>query len=508
MSYGFYRSSQFLMEFNRNIIMPGDVHHYMPLGYARNYIHNPRTTADDRLLFFPGDFPDESAGDSQNVLISMVSIFHELTHVVQDFTLGSQILKDILEDCICECIYKSLNKCNYQRTQLRFPIYPPEVRKLIDGYKGIFMTDLPIGFIREKGEQHLTISTEDLIEAYAAVRSYIIVMAVDPSECKKSDFDSVFFINNLNVNYKKAWNVYKNFFAGGCYNENGSCYDLRLDLLTFLFLCDIALHIPPFLIDGFGQEEEKVPEYCIPHKRFLCALCTLSKNGGIPDAVEGTDFYITLYDFIATENKWPTFQEVYNRWSVLLYSRMNDTFMVSDYYRCVVLYYKTVRANSILTGHLLNIFSELGIPIFSRYFDAEKKTSYLEYIEVWHNNFIVIEQDMFDGLMKNPYIIMKSFYNRYSYQLLLALLRKNGDHFILNLAPVFLREIYCRIISKNFYLAVVEKEKFCCPLVELNCQVKTDKCTYLKNLSDLPEYCCLEIWLKDNKIDPDFMIWR
>ncbi len=515
MSYGFYRSSQFFMEFNRNIIMPGDVHHYMFLKYAQYYINHPRSTAEDRLIFLPEDFPDESADDGENVLISMISIFHELTHVVQDFTLGSQILKDILEDCICGYIYKPLSSCNYQREKLSFPIHleldrtmDPEVHKLIDGYKAIFKTDLPIEFVDREEKQQITISTEDLIEAYAAVRSYIIMMLIEPAECKQSSFYSSFFINNLDDKYKKAWKVYKFAFCFNCYNEDKSCYDLRLDLLTFLFLCDIALHIPPFLVDGFGQDEENVPECCLPSKRFFCALSTSLKHAGLPDAVEGTDYYITLYDFIAKDNGWPTFQETNNRWSLLLQSRMNYTFMISDYFRYVSIYFKTIRANRTLTGHLLEIFSEIGIPIFSRYFDAKKKTSYFEYINVWHNNFIVIEQDMFNGLLKDPYIIMKSYYNRYSYQLLLVLLRKKGEEYILNLAPVFLREIYCRIVSKNFYLAVMEKENFCCPLAELNCQVKTDKCTCLKNLSSLPEYCCLKIWLKDNKINPDFMIWR
>lgn len=519
MDYGSYRTSQFVVELNRNIVVPGDFHRYMFMEFAESYIRHPGETKDDIISIINNSPLDEAADDSEDVLISMNSIFHEGTHLMQDYSLGSEMLRDMLGDRISALSYGILNERGKWGMDSGIPLIKSlknntsadlEINRLIERYQIIYESCTLVRLEDDEGYFEIPISTDDLLEAYAAARSYHLMTIAETTEYKDSDLNSRFFINNLSEAYKRVWRVYKRFcnFEEKNYSGRKMTQNLQNELNGFLLLCDISLHIPPFLIDEFGKGASKVPKCCIPFERFISAIFTLNKNGGFPDAVKGTDFYITLYDFIATDNDWPIFENVTERWKSLLLSRMYHRFMLSDLYRYLVLGYKSQIANGIIFGNLKDVFASIGIPVLVRYYDNERETSYFEYVTIWKNNCVIVMDDMPISPMRDPWIIMKNYYNSWDYPTLLSKVEKEGYSHVLDFAPAFLREIYCRMISKAFFRAVMERNDFCCPLEQMNCQVKMKSCKCLKRLTTLPEHCCLKIWMNDLGINPHYVYWR
>ncbi len=519
MDYGSYRTSQFVVELNRNIVVPGDFHRYLFMENAEGYIRHPGGTKDDPISIINGSPLDEAADDSEDVLISMNSIFHEVTHLVQDYSVGSEMLRDMLGDSISVLSYGILNERGKWGMDSELPLIESlknnistdlEVNRLIEQYKVIYESYTLVKLEDDEGNFEIPISTDDLLEAYAAARSYYLMITVETIEYKESDLNSRFFINNLSEAYKRVWRIYKRFcrFEEKNYSGRKMTQNLQNELNGFLLLCDISLHIPPFLNDESGNGINGVPKCCIPFERFISAIFTLNKNGGFPDAVKGTDFYITLYDLIATDNGWPIFKDVADSWKNLLRSRMYYRFMISDLYRFLVLNYKGQKPNGIIFENLKDVFASTGIPVLVRYYDNERETSFFEYVHIWKNNCAIVMDDMPISPMRDPWIIMKNYYNEWDYPTLLNKVEKEGYKHVLELTPAFLREIYCRIIYKAFFRAIMEKNGFCCPLEQMNCQVKMKSCKCLKKLATLPENCCLKIWMDDLKINPHYVYWR
>lgn len=515
-AYGSYRKSQFMVEFNRNIVMPGDLHRYViPESAVWHMLHPDGAYLDPFTIFGDGTV-NESADDSDSVLMANNIVVHELTHLMQGFSLGSEMARDIMEDRICGGLLEMLKKYGQRNCPVTAPVYgklkkdkllEPEIYKEIDWYKKIYGTDMTVIFKKDK-KQGITISTDGLLETYAVIRSYCFMVGIEPETYDGDYLNKLFFISKADDEYKNAWQLFKRYCSFEERNFDGHkiTEKLDIDLKGFLLICDIALHVPPYFSPEYKGKE--LPECCLPYRRFQRIVETLGKEKGFPKEEPGIDFYITLYDHVSLKNGWPLFKDVNDRWSSFYVYRMGLGFMVSDYYKRLVSEYKARYANDIIFGFPVKLFSGTGIPILARYYT--ESTSFFEYLKIWGNNLYPVMDNSPVSPMKDPYAIMKLFYNHYSYQKVIECAFRKDNKYIMELDPIFLREIYCRIISKEFFKAVMEEHEFCCPIEELNCKAAkaAGKCMHLKDLTGLPEHCCLRIWLDDMGISPEWISWK
>lgn len=211
MAYGSYRSSQFVMELNRDIIPPGDFHRYIYIGDAGENIHNPHGTKGDPANDYVGEEPlDEAPDDSESVMISMYTIFHETTHMMQDYSLGSEILRDILTDMIDYEIQELMRRYQKRGEIISFPLTAwikdnksrhTYMGSLMERYEEIYQSSASVEIIGENGSQFISVTTEGLLEAYAAARSYYYMTQIEPVEHQDSyinrGFLTVIWTRNL-----------------------------------------------------------------------------------------------------------------------------------------------------------------------------------------------------------------------------------------------------------------------------------------------------------------------
>ncbi len=156
MAYGSYRPSQFMMELNRDFIPPGDFHRYIFIGNAGENIRNPHGTKGDPANDYAGGEPlDEAPDDSESVMISMYTIFHEATHIMQDYSLGSEMLRDVLTDMINYEIQELMRECQKRGEIISFPltawIKENKSCHTYMGNTGLFLTVIWMRNIEEPG---------------------------------------------------------------------------------------------------------------------------------------------------------------------------------------------------------------------------------------------------------------------------------------------------------------------------------------------------------------------
>lgn len=499
--YGAYYISKFMIELNRTVVTRGDFHRYIASDIT-GYILNPRSTCEDAVhIFSVGDIIDEIPKNRNNILKSMYTIFHETTHLVQDFTLGSEILRDILYDNICA---KSFEKRGVQVPLSLRQLQDYNIDKDIITQQKIY-DKIYKGFIKVNmgNNEFIKIGTTDLVEAYALAKAFYYMIQAEPESVKDNKMNIDFHNSNERDIYKKAWSVFAKTlaFVKEPYMGGSLCREQLLDMIGFLFICDIALHIPVTVLE---LSTDRCPGYTLPYIRFMCIVETLIQNKGYPDAIEGEDFYVTLFDFIARCNGWPTFQETNDGWCFFLGKFMERGFMVSDGYRMFGLEYKKNNANKVVCEPPGIFLRENYIPVLVRYY--KRNDSFFEYVCLNHiGNLVYMDSSPINPL-RDPYEIMKQevFCNTWNAESFFdEISKKTGSLWPLQTHPAFLREIFCRIISKEFCSAVKENTPFFCPLVNLRCLSKTDSCCCLNNFTKLPEHCCLAIWMKDSGIKPD-----
>lgn len=504
MDSGRYRQSRYLIEFNQNIVTPGCFQQYMFLLTPYVYCSNP------------SGFIKEFGDDDYNIsMISYNSIIHETTHLIQDYSLGSEMVRDILYDEICGLVLSYIKNQTSNFQTITFPLedqlkHTPVLGNLYDVYTNwyseLFKDAVSLTLIYKNGdEQNFSLTTDELLEAYAAARSYHHMTSfIHPFP----ELNYAYFNYNMDVKYKKTWDIYRLYcsFERKDFTGSKKTPDLQLDINSFLLICDIALHIPPLTFNN-PIEQCDLPEYQIPCMRFLQALKTVQKNKGFPDAVDGTDFYITLYNFISKDNKWPDFNQVQDMWINFLNYRMSHFgLMISDLYRFYVAHYKLQKSNAIIFGGLPDVLCSYRIPVLLRYFNEEGST--LEWVQFDDSPFLFSKSDEVNSLLFDPYKIMTRYYNFWTLSSLKKAVHENEPNSGSSIPLIYLREIFCRSISKEFWHAVLKNSYFRCPLIDLNCRDKLEICLHIKNLANLPCRCCLRSWLFDYKINPHLIEWR
>lgn len=503
MDSGRYQQSRYIVELNQNMVEPSDFKWFMLLFEPNAYCSDP-----DRFIRRAG------SGDDAVNIISFNSIIHEITHLVHDYSLGSEMVRDTLFDQICGL---ALTQTKKQQSDFQTTVFPmkaqleqdPVLGDLYNTYAGwyreIYEEPFLFRLIYNNGEKlEIPLTTDELLEAYAAARSYHYMTSLAGSY---PELNRAYFNENMAEKYKNPWKIFRQYCAFERRGFDGAkkTPNLQYDINSFLLLCDIALHIPPLsFAEPIAQYD--LPEYQIPCLRFLQALNTLHKNGGFPDAVDGVDFYVTLYDFISKDNQWPDFHQVQNMWSVFFYGRMAHIgLMTSDLYRFFATEYKLRRTRDIILGNIADIFYLYRIPMLLRFFDEESFS--LEWVQFDRAPLIWDGDNSTDSLLGDPYRIMTTCYNPWTFDTLKSAIQENGYSNISSLPLIYLREIFCRNISKVFWCAALEEAFFQCPLIDLNCKDKVGMCVCIKNPSDLPQRCCLRNWLFDYMINPNQIKW-
>lgn len=488
--YGGYYSSKYVIEFDQEGIKPGDYHRY--------------------LLSDMQELLTASPKEQESILTSMHTIFHEATHLVHDFTLGSELLKDILYDSICGEMKANIAAASESGFPLRLPLdqydfysRDDDVKRLREAYAAIYNSKTLTGI---EGRFMEGINTENILESLVVLRTCNCMFFAQPESTRGNLANSRFDIEQMPEKYTRLWSIYKAVLGSNLGR------DRLFDTTSFLLVCDIALHIP-CLVSGAGEGGKTYgfSEAYLPPMRFYRAIETLNQNSGFPDAVEGTDFYITLFDFFAERNGWPTFEQTFESWDRFFHHRMKQGFMVSDGYKLISANYKKLVPTRLITRLPGELICRLGLPALIKYAMQDRK-SFLEYAFAFlpsHGFERICEtEDVPESPLQDPYIIMEQFRNPWSLTSFDQALRMESRYsWSYQASFPFLREILCRIISKDFFKAVESKTSFSCPVAGLHCRSKRVACRSLKRLTNLPDRCCLEMWLRESGIRKDSIYW-
>lgn len=514
--YGAYNRSKFMIDLKRTVAVPGDFYKYI-LFNVSDVLLQPflrKMKEDPFLKLLSDEYFQRIPNIEERDLKAMFTTYHETAHLVQDFTLGSEILRDYLGDMISYQEFTFIKLHERYEKRLSFPLKPldnnalkSKMHALVDLYQDIYEVSLPIDI---SIEEPVAIGTTDLIEAYAAAKVFYYIIKTEPDAYHGNGLNKSYHNSQLGKEYKNAWLVFekalafdKSEYVGGPLSQ-----DRTHDLLSFLLICDISLHIPVPSFDECLQKDYELPEYHLPYMRFYRILLTIIENDGYPDAVEGEDFYITFFDFIARSNGWPTFQETFDGWSRWIAERMSEGFMVSDGYRMICANYKKEYANELIAGPPGSFFLRTGIPALVRYY--KRNNSIFEYERIFGMNAVkVLSSRSFDSSF-DPYKVMTNpeYSNNWSAVDFISEIHKSGVPWAVRAGITFLREIICRILSKEFYSAVLDKECLCCPLADLRCKKKDDDCHCLKSFEKLPNCYSLAIWLEESGLQPGSFYWR
>jgi hypothetical protein len=457
----------------------------------------------------------------------MYTTIHEVIHYSHDFLLGSEMLRDMLFDNISYYIVNIINSMSTEEKAyfplINHPIIKQEenceINILLEMYHQYFNSNTFLKIANANGEEidRIDFGTFNILEAYTAMKTYFLIQK------RQDKFKIKLDTNQTTVNkrffpgteqkdneiYKMVWDIY-NYSIGRKLVYDGKQLDMdqEHEIISFMLLCDIALHLPPeYFIRHYIENKNLSLDFFSPGVRYIQAIKAIAENKGFPDAEPDKKFYITLFNFIAEKYSWPTFEETQNAWEYIFLDRLKRGFMVSDLYKLMAIDYRNNNANLAVVSELCDIFSKLGIPILSIYEDDHK---FFEYIRFFQETVHTVEGDRtaFEHF-NDPFFIMTTYYNHWSLD---KFINEQNSHKEVNcsilLSGEFIREIYCRIIAKEFFYSVLNKDCFDCPMASMRCKSANATCSSMKNFNSFPARCSLEIWLMDLKIKKDNVEWR
>ena len=277
--------------------------------------------------------------------------------------------------------------------------------------------------------------------------------------------------------------------------------------IGFIYLADIALHIPPFEIAArLIKTGKNTPEDFIPAYRFCKAIASLIRNGGFPDSSSSNAllFYNQLYDWFAEDKElhWPTIRKTNEAWKVKLAIFKQKRKESADGYRFRVLVERDQRPHSIVMGDPLGACWGQFVPVFHLTPNGFKTLRVYSVEDRWIMTPVEIP-DM---------AVNEFFYAKYGAWKNMPAAWRWGDIKVLtsenNHVDSLRQEVIYRSLWKEKYLAMLHEKHLSCPFAQKGCSVAVASCKEITNLGDIPTTrCCLRDYMRQDGIDPARVRW-
>lgn len=272
--------------------------------------------------------------------------------------------------------------------------------------------------------------------------------------------------------------------------------------LGFLYLADIALHVPPFeVISRRVQSRQNTPRDFIPVVRFIEAMAVIKGNNGFPNG-NGGDFYPILFDWIAARKGWPGLEETQGAWEAkMLTLRDKLRRSMSDGYRFRMLVARRKNSASALIGEAKFLCAEQMVPLAH----LTSKGMKLLQMFVTAKDIVSVpyeygELDVWN-LMNAKGINWQDAPEKTTLQ--------EAAKLEMPRAKTFLQEIVMRSTCRSLQSAVLKQRSMKCPWSERGCHVAQPVCANIERLGDIPQKeCALRKYVQLRGINPDRVVWK
>ena len=271
----------------------------------------------------------------------------------------------------------------------------------------------------------------------------------------------------------------------------------------FLYLADMALHIPPFeyLIKSIREGRNQLDDF-IPAKRFLREIDALLRKGYFPpidDCTSSNQFYRTVFDFLAKELGWPSYEETNFAWLAKITAYKQARQEAVDGYRFRMLSEKHQRPSEIVMTDAFDACMKQLIPIFHLTPIGLKKLG--GFATESHRVYTPFEERDI-----GPYFAMARA---------LPLWKDAPREATIDVLPaewqnqdLFRQEIVYRIVARELKDAVLYDSHFKCPLAGLGCDVSLNECQSITRLDTIPkERCCVRFYTEQKQLKPSRICW-
>jgi hypothetical protein len=280
----------------------------------------------------------------------------------------------------------------------------------------------------------------------------------------------------------------------------------RLSDIGFVYLADMALHIPPRV-----YQEERITtgrnswEDFIPVMRFCRMIATLLRWGKFPMGDTNPEFfYNELFDALAGDQVpcWPTINETNHAWKVQLAFLKVTRREATDGYRFRMLVEREKRPHSMIMGDAMSACWSQLVPVFhltrngfkalqvfvieNRWYIAPVETKDMAINEFFHADH-PLWKDIPDGVRFGT---------------------GNFSDIHLNNVRLLRQEVIYRTFCRELYTALLCKNSLACPFALQGCPTAQPGCKNITDLAAIPHAgCCLYDYLKQNDLDATRIHW-
>ncbi len=471
--------------------------------------------------------------------LRLIVLMHETSHYVHDLSLGACMDLEYSMDHCHKLLVSGLNMMTHYRHIIRCPLFStanryqwmmdPRIRGLFEVVESIEAYSNRLLAIPPRLVQHSSnlrsylcdsqacldnISGQSLMEGLVAVKTMValterIQNKEDLQYLQEIREDIRIMPEDLPPIYHVARQIFDdtigsrilngNVFTGDFWPENYYNSSRLLCDTGFIYLADIALHIPPYefikerIKNGQNTQEDFIPAY-----RFCKALVSILRKGSFPMGNSMThpeQFYNDLYDYVAGSNKpcWPSIKETNEAWMMKLAFMKESRKEAVDGYSFRMLVEKNQRPHGIvMEDALLNCWLQ-GVPVFHLTPTGFKRLLLYpgsqSYCIMYETPDMMVEEVFY-----KDYPLWKD--------------HLSADIEDTNNGDLLSQEIIYRSLCWEIHNAILYKRWLTCPFARRGCSKAVPTCQKVTQLANIPQKkCVLRDYLKQDGLSISYFIW-
>lgn len=301
-------------------------------------------------------------------------------------------------------------------------------------------------------------------------------------------------------------------------------YDYRLDTwpedytgsprmlcdLGFVYLADIALHIPPaFVREEWIKQRKYAADDFIPVKRFCRMLGTLLRWGRFPMGNSQADpehFYNDLFDEFARVHHWPTVGETNQQWKTMLGIMREQRKEAADGYRFRMVVEREKRPDAIIMRDPLSACWSQSIPVLHLTPTGYKFFRGLQTTQ----NLMLMPLEFADMMADEVFFTNLPLWKNAPDEIRLDDRKAMEDwNLDANNSNLIMQEAVYRSLCRELYRALLYKKSLTCPFSKQGCRAAQPACKRITELGSIPkEGCCLYAYLQQDGLDPNTYYWQ
>ncbi len=473
----------------------------------------------------------------------LIVLLHETSHFVHDLSLGAYLATDSALDQSSGLLFAALQLMGRTGATIHAPLFGRDVSNAVSGDTGTLLSLIGYleDFVKHMWEhppglvsycqnslpffEHVAdllpeLSGVSLMEGLVATKTLIALSdrisgIQDAEYLHRSKFDLQILPEQLSATYRVAREIFDRtvgeLIAPNCPQTEdvwplGYSTSLRfLRDIGFLYLADIALHVPPAEFSNSQIERGlNTAEDFNPTFRFCKALVAILRNGGFPPddpSEDASEYYIRVFDTIAQDpaHKWPTFADTNQLWKEFLAELKMTRGEAAEGYRFRMICERERRPHWTVMGDALLACSRQGIPIFHLTPAGFKAIKIL----FDGHNWMCVPGEWPHLPVWDMFQTMRPLWKDIPPNQDIRTARDEIGNELL-----FTQEMIYRSICTQLRSSLLYGDSFSCPFWPGSCKPGIPGCAGVKSFSDAPsDSCCARIHLAQSRLLDANVIW-